>query len=50
MIYFFFILYESEYENEFNDVPFNDLHTYIKSRIKEIVWILRIDVLTYILY
>ena len=25
-IFFFFTLYKSEYEDEFNDVPFNDLH------------------------
>lgn len=50
LYFFFFILYESEYEDKFNDVPFNNLHTYIRSEMKEIVWILRINVLTSISY
>ena len=34
--YIFFTLHKNEYEDEFNDVLFNDLHTYIRSRIKGI--------------
>lgn len=46
----FFTLYESKYGDKFNNVLFNDLHTYIRSEMKGIFRILRIDILTDVSY